>query len=760
MDYIREYKSFINSHYLNEGIRITLGLTLPAILFSYLGYLSVGITISLGASCVIMVDNAGPIHHRRNAMLICDLLIFIVALLVGFTSHFPLILGPLIFIFCFSLSMIGVYGSRASSIGLAGLFIMVLNIDGNHYGWDVLKNAFYILCGGLWYTVLSLLLYSFRPYKLTQQALGDCIQATADFLRIKASFYDQEVDDDKNYQLLLEQQVSVHEKQELVRELLFKSRDIIKDSTQLGRKLVMIFIDSVDLFERVMSIHEDYQSFHRVFSHTNILSRFHGVILEMADELHEIGIAVKSGKESVESDSLNEHIKNLKISFFELRDESRTADNVEDFINLRYILENIEDISDRLHILHSYTKYDRKISKKSLEELDYQQFVSHQEIDPKLLRSNFSLQSNIFRHSLRVAIATSVGYIVSQFFAFGHSYWILLTIIVILKPAYSLTKKRNYARLLGTIAGAATGFIILYFIKEKEVVLGFMIVFMIGAYSFMRTKYMVFVMLMTPYILLLFYLLYPHDFRAIISDRLIDTVIGSAIAFLANILIVPAWEHERFIDYVTKMIAENTNYFRDVAAAFTGRAVTATQYKLSRKHALVALANLSEAFNRMLSEPKNKQKNIRTMNQFVVLNHMFNSHVATLASFGQALTLKYQSDRYLPIIHTVVIRMKNAIRVLEQKPVQEESAIDKEQLRLLNDDLNQLIHQRKRELEQGLVETSTKTQLRELKFMIDQFNFITKTAADIEKLSYDLQKTNRENELFGGIHQQLQAGHL
>src|SRR4029077_17299787 len=135
-------------------------------------------------------------------------------------------------------------------------------------------------------------------------------------------------------------------------------------------------------------------------------------------------------------------------------------------------------------------------------------------------------------------------------FPFGHSYWILLTIIGILKPAYSLTKKRNYDRLLGTIAGSAIGLLILYFTKEKDIILACMVILMIGAYSFMRTQYRVFVLLMTPYILLLFYLLSPNDYKTIISDRVIDTAIGSGIAFLANIFIFPAWEHEQFTDYL------------------------------------------------------------------------------------------------------------------------------------------------------------------------------------------------------------------
>jgi len=39
-----------------------------------------------------------------------------------------------------------------------------------------------------------------------------------------------------------------------------------------------------------------------------------------------------------------------------------------------------------------------------------------------------------------VSIATIAGYIISGFLPFGHGYWIMLTIIVIMKPVYSLTK--------------------------------------------------------------------------------------------------------------------------------------------------------------------------------------------------------------------------------------------------------------------------------------------------------------------------------
>src|ERR1700712_1440264 len=116
MDYLQSYKSFVNSHYLSEGIRMTVGILLPAIVLSQFGLLPIGLVLSVGALCVSGTDNAGPIHHRRTGMMVCNAAIFLVALVVGFTTHSPLLLGIILIIFCFFFSMLGVFGTRASSI--------------------------------------------------------------------------------------------------------------------------------------------------------------------------------------------------------------------------------------------------------------------------------------------------------------------------------------------------------------------------------------------------------------------------------------------------------------------------------------------------------------------------------------------------------------------------------------------------------------------------------------------------------------------
>lgn len=737
MDYVKEYKSFISSHSLSDGVRITAGIVLPALILSYFGLLSVGIVVSLGAMSVSITDNPGPIHHRKNGMIACIIINTIVALITALAAPHYVLLGVVITTACFVFSIIGVYGNRVNSIGVSALLIMVLNIDRNYEGWDTMLNALYILAGGVWYMLLSLVLYGFRPYKLVQQALGDCIMSTADYLRVRASFYEKEVDYDKTYERMLEQQVAVHETQNLVRELLFKSRNVIKESTNTGRTLLMIFTDIVDLFERTMTSYQDYKALHDSFNNEDILEQYRQLIVQLSDELDEIGIAIKSGSASEETGALATQINKTKTYFESFRDSKRTAENVDSFISLRHILNSIEDIAARIHTLHLYTTYDKELAKKMTRKIDYDQFITHQEIDLKLLKDNLALSSNNFRHAIRVSIATLIGYVISLLFPVGHSYWILLTIIVILKPAYSLTRKRNYERLIGTIVGASLGFLILYFIKDKDVLFVIMVLLMIGTYSLLRTQYMYSVLFMTPYILLLFHFLNNSNFQTIVADRVIDTAIGSSIAFIANLLILPAWEHEQINNYMIEAITSNKNYFRDVANAFIGKPATINEYKVSRKNAFVALANLSDAFTRMLSEPKSKQLKPKRMHQFVVLNHMLTSHIATLSYYVKLLATKLASNNFEPLINNTMEKLADAEKILNNETV-ESAIIDSIPKNYIQERVQQLLEARRKELQQGITESETRTKLSEIKPVADQFNFITNLATDIRKTSLQL----------------------
>jgi uncharacterized membrane protein (TIGR01666 family) len=755
MDYRTTYRSFINSYYLSEGIRITVGLTLPTIIGTYLHHENIGIKMSIGAICLTIVDSAGPVTHRKNAMLVCNAVIFVVSLLTGFAVGSGLATGVLIAVFCFLFSMIGVYGARAGSIGLAGLFVMVLNLSQQSSAKITLLNAVFILCGGIWYMLLSLSLYSFRPYKVTQQALGNLIQSAGSYMLSRTAFYNKNPDYDIIYSDLLEKQAEINDKQNLVRELLYKSRDIVKESTNTGRITLLIFIDVNDLFERMMSLQLHHKIFHQYFDNSDILGKFRNFLVLLADELNETGIALMSGKPYATNDNLQKSFSALKKEFEEFRAKELSQDNVEGFIGLRALVNAIEDFVTRIHTIQQYTGYDLKDVKKDIRIQNYDQFVSHQDIDGKVLLDNFNWKSNTFRHALRVSFATTIGFIVSEFFPFGHGYWILLTIIVILKPAYSITKRRNRDRLLGTVVGAGIGVIILILVKDRQILIGCMIILMILAYSFMRTRYLLFVTLMTPYILIVLYILNPVHFQELILDRVIDTAIGSGIALLANILFSPEWAYQQFAEYLRKMLDANKNYFTDVSSFFTGKPVAINSYKLSRKEAYVALANMSDSLNRMIAEPKSKRKNAETYHELVVLNYMLSTHIATLAGFGFGTKAPEPDAAYLPVVNAIIGNLVQATENLEKinksfiplprgktpetrgittehlANVESKEPLNEGVLTQLNEKIDEMVQVRKKEIQEGISTWHLKTSLSVVKSINDQFNFILKISCDL-----------------------------
>ncbi len=742
MDYLKQYRSFISSQYLSEGVRVTVAILVPVLILGYYNQLAVGMTIALGALSVNITDIPGPIHHRKNGLIACNLIIFAVALITEITLPVQWLFFLVLAVSCFLFSMIGVYGARASAIGIAALLVMVIQSGHEVTGWDILYDALYVLAGGAWYILLSLVLYNIRPYKLMQQALGEYVMSAAEYLRAKAAFYDQEVDYDSRYRQLLTRQIDVQEKQNLVAELIFKTRSIVKESTHTGRVLMMVFLDVADLFERAMTSHQQYEKLHRFFNETGILAEYKQLIMSLADELDEIGIALKSGKASGYNERIDEELIVEREHLQKLRLSALNPSNIEGFISLKHILDSIDDIAARIRTLHHYTSYDSKLRRKKIQAPNPEDFISHQGIDPKLIWDNLSFRSNIFRHSLRITAAAVFAYLVAQLLPLGHSYWLLLTVIVILKPAYSLTRKRNFERLAGTITGAVLGVIVLYLVKDKTALIIIMALSMIGTYSFMRKRYLVGVIMMTLYLLLMFHLLDPKDFRMIFTDRIADTIIGSVIALLFGYLLAPVWEHEQISQFMRNVLRDNINYFQVVAATFTGKPLDNAASRVARKNSWVSLANLSDAFTRMLSEPKNKQKISPQVHQFVVANHMLVSHIATLSYYADSLQPEFVMEDYQPLVSAVMFALKKSLQLIDgEEAGHDMQSPDSAGAHFLDQKINTLMRERQEELKQGQMESATRKKLSQLKSIADQFYFVYKVAADIQKISTKLTHT-------------------
>lgn len=661
---IRNIQDFLLSTYFADGLRITFGILCPSLILAQFGMLKFGMTLSLGALCVSVVDSPGPIIHRRNAMLITTLIITLISVVVGLLNKHTYISGFLIVFFSFIFSMFFLYGIRAAAIGTAALLIMVLNIDDIRPWNEVLLSSLLVFTGSIWYTSLSYLFYRLRPYRLAQQTLSDSILEVSGFLRAKARFYHQNVNYDRNYSELVHLQIQVHEKQDAVREVLFKTREIVRESTPEGRFLLLVFVDMVDLFEQVMSTHYNYTELHEQFDSTGILKHYEKVIICIADELDEIAFSLKTGGVPNLSSSLTNDVTKLKqeISVLE-KTNTENKYNTLGIIALKNIEVNIENILGRVKTINSY--FNKK-EKKTLKErnVDVEKFTTRNTVDFKLMRENLTFDSSTFRHSLRVAIVMLIGFIVARMLNFSHSYWILLTILVISKPGFSLTKKRNYERIIGTVAGAFLGMAILVYIDNRNTLFVILLVCMIGCYSFQRKNYVISVLFMTPYILVLFDFLGMGGL-SVARERIYDTLIGSGIALLASYSLFPNWEHRNLKEEMINTLRANRNYFEEVTRLYFYKEQNITAYKLARKELYVATANLSSLFQRMFSEPKSKQILMTELHQFTVLNHLLSSYTATLSLYSKEHSLELSTfEPYKQMVANTIYLFNAAIEKL------------------------------------------------------------------------------------------------
>ena len=740
MDYVRQYKSFTNSHYFTEGLRLTIGILIPAFTLSFFDLLPLGILMSFGALCVSLTDNPGPVHHRRNGMLACTAAIFIMSILALAVNTSVILTGLLLAFSALFFSMLGVFGARPGSIGLSALIVLTLHIDNSstQVQLPILQHALLITAGALWYTVFSMLLHIFRPYKLAQQAMGDWMQTIALYLHTRAKLYNKNVSYPEVFQTLFLHQAAIQEKQTILREILLKTRAIVRETTPTGHMLLITFIHMSDVFEKIITSYSRYSELHKVFDETVLLEDIHELIDAMAYELEGIGIAIKSGSAAPENNRLPEKLKAVVLRYEKIQLEKVTPENLETFISLKRTFYNIEDIIDQLQTLQQTVargKPDKK-SRQLYGERNLTKFLNNQPIARSDFIDNLSLKSDIFRHSLRITIALVTGFIVAHLFNIGHGYWILLTILVILKPAYSLSKKRNRDRLFGTVAGVVIGLIIIHFVVYQPALLVIMVVLMAANFSLMRTNYMVSVMLMTPYILIFFYILQPQNFSGLLKDRVIDTVIGSVIAFAASMLLFPAWEKYKIQPLLVTAVEKVKAYFSSITAGLGGK-YKPTQQRLARKDAFIALANISDAFNRMLNEPKYQQKNTEELQRFVVLLHSLVSYIATLGYY-------IKEDKQVPVSHPLLLATSSIQQQLQMiiETLNDSNAAvpeaDVSGIQSLDVQSNQLLQQRLQEIEFGQEETPTKIALYEMKSIAQQFKLINRSVNDIRQLSLSL----------------------
>ncbi len=253
---------------------------------------------------------------------------------------------------------------------------------------------------------------------------------------------------------------------------------------------------------------------------------------------------------------------------------------------------------------------------------------------------------------------------------------------------------------------------VLYLVEDQIVRFVILLVFMVLSFSFNRTHYFISVLLMTPFILILFSFLSTSDSLFLVWERIADTLIGSFIALVANYFIFPNWESRNQSEYPLALLKANLGYLLQIAARFSPSIFSIIDYKLARKEVYVQTANLAAAFQKMLQEPKSKQKNTSQIYQFLVLNNILSSSLSTLSLHLDESKTSTADPDVLKMIRKVYNVLGTAIDNMDAK-------IEIEALNLSRVDDTDIVA--------PMADTS----------IVDQLNLIYKTATDIEKFTRD-----------------------
>ncbi|MBB2999828.1 putative membrane protein YccC [Paraburkholderia tropica] len=710
MRYSVEIRKFLYSQYFYGGLRIAVGISLPAILCLFvLDKSDLGFTISTGALGACVVDMPGPLKYKRNEMLACSVIGFLSAYATGLATFSPIALWATVVPLTFVLSLIVVYGNRWPQISFATLFMMVMTLEEHFTPHQALINALWILLGGLWYTGWSTLVSRLMLDRIEQQALAESVFACADYLLARAQFYDLDNDLDECYRNLVAKQIAAVERQDAARDIVLRNLPKLRSGRIDARRAMHfnLFINTVDLHELFVGAHTDYPLVRNTFGGSDLLVFYRDLIRKAAADLEDIGLAVLQNEAPRANVNVKAELRAIEYELELLKKRDLPAKDPEAYAAISASFRRIwsatrlidrmrRSLASEVPTTETEVRIDEALTR----------FVTNRRVSWLQIFSNLTMASPSFRHALRVTIAVAVGFWLGRLLPLTNAYWIVMTSIIILKPGYSLTRQRNAQRIVGTLIGCVASIALILLVKQPLVLLVSMFAAMVMSYSLLLFNYTASVVFTSAYVLLMFHLLAPGSMR-IIGERAIDTVVGCMIAIGASHLF-PYWEYRLMGKLVHDMIAATRGYLeaswwrsarktapqpafaggmlteasarvasvatggnaagaansqasealvldaddastasQPVAAVGAKAAAQSTQtstaaaavpalardfrYRLARKNVHVAFANLGQAFQRMMLEPKSAQKFVPELNDLLVRSHELASQITATA---------------------------------------------------------------------------------------------------------------------------------
>nr|WP_283161307.1 YccS family putative transporter [Xanthomonas nasturtii] len=594
------------------------------------------------------------------------------AVVLLFPYPLPFVIGMALA--TFSLTLLGALGERYASIAQAtvalSIYAMIgMDQHGSHDPLIAWHGAALLLIGATWYGVLSILwtiLFANRPVR---ERLSRLFFELGRYLKLKADLFEPVRQSDLHARRL----ALAEQNAKVVGALNAAKTAIMSRFGRSGRPGVQsglyfrLYYMAQEFHERASSSHYPYEALTDAFFHSDVLYRCQRLLALQGKACAALGEAIRLRQPFDYGDNSRLATEDLRQSLDYLHARADPA--------LARLLGALELLVTNLQSI------ERKLSEAAQSDSTSDNLDTRlRDSSPHTLREmgarlvqQFTPGSVLFRHGLRMAIALVVGYAIMQSIHADNGYWILLTTAFVCRPNYGATRLRLVQRIAGTLIGLVATWALMQLFPGTEVQLLLALAAALIFFITRTDRYMLATAGITVMALFCFNLL--GDGFVLIWPRLIDTLIGCAIAAAASFLILPDWQGRRLNQVMATVLASCARYLTQVLEQYASGMRDDLPYRIARRDMHNADAALSVALSNMLREPGRYRRNLDAGFRFLALSNTLLGYLSALGAHRAALEGEHdpaiaQAGDYL---QRALGEIATALRERQPLPVHDET---------------------------------------------------------------------------------------
>ena len=246
------------------------------------------------------------------------------------------------------------------------------------------------------------------------------------------------------------------------------------------------------------------------------------------------------------------------------------------------------------------------------------------------VRAVLAPDSVILRYALRLGLVTAAAVWLTWALHLTRGYWVTITIVIILQPYTGATTLKAMQRVLGTVVGGALTALLGALFHDPWAILGLAFVFSATCVALLPLNYAAFSVFLTPTFVLLAEA-NAGDWH-LAGLRIVNTVIGGALALIGARLLWPTAEWSRLPSYMAACLRANRDYLRATVARFGDRSPRAgRELREARRQCGLAVANADESFQRLLGEHRGPDAELAPIMTFLTYTRRLTASTAALA---------------------------------------------------------------------------------------------------------------------------------